>query len=78
MNADPPCFPSDRLRSVVMKGLQLQTDGQTESEEALALNPIQQMLNGPGIGMLIDLYIIYIYVISSLHDLIRFWIWYWC
>lgn len=72
MNAYPPCFPSDRLRRVVMKGLQFETDGQTESEEALALNPIQQMLNGPGIGMLNDLCIIYICIINSLHDLIRF------
>lgn len=37
--------------SVVTKGLQHETDRQKESEQALILNPIQQMLIGPGIGM---------------------------
>jgi len=72
VNADPPCCPSDRLRSVVIKGLQLEINRQTEPEQASNLNPIQQMLIGPGIGMLNDLYIIYICMINSLYDLIRF------
>ncbi|XP_016662801.1 cleavage stimulation factor subunit 1-like isoform X2 [Acyrthosiphon pisum] len=54
VNADPPCSPSDRLRSVVMKGLQHETDRQKESEQALNLNPIQQMLIGPGIDLEFD------------------------
>jgi cleavage stimulation factor subunit 1 len=37
--------------SVVAKGLQHETDRQKESEQVLNLNPIQQMLIGPGIGM---------------------------
>ncbi|XP_060856954.1 cleavage stimulation factor subunit 1-like [Metopolophium dirhodum] len=49
VNADPPCSPSDRLMSVVTKGLQHETDRQKESKQALNLNPIQQMLIGPGI-----------------------------
>lgn len=56
VNVDPPCPPSDRLMSVVTKGLQHETDRQKESEQALNLNPIQQMLIGPGIGMLNYLY----------------------
>jgi len=71
VNADPPCSPSDRLMSVVTKGLQHETDRQKESEQALNLNPIQQMLIGPGIGMLNDLYITYICVLNSVFDLIR-------
>lgn len=51
VNADPPCSPSDRLMSVVTKGLQHETDRQKESEQALNLNPIQQMLIGPGIDL---------------------------
>jgi cleavage stimulation factor subunit 1 len=58
VNVDPPCSPSDRLMSVVTKGLQHETDRQKESEQALNLNPIQQMLIGPGIGILY--FIIYI------------------
>ncbi|KAL4154281.1 hypothetical protein QTP88_002105 [Uroleucon formosanum] len=49
VNVDPPCSPSDQLKSVVTKGLQHETDRQKESEQALNLNPIQQMLIGPGI-----------------------------
>lgn len=60
VNADPPCSPSDRLMSVVTKGLQHETDRQKESEQALNLNPIQQMLIGPGIGMINNLYVTYI------------------
>lgn len=71
VNADPPCSPSDRLMSVVTKGLQHETDRQKESELALNLNPIQQMLIGPGIGMLNDLYVTYIGVLNSLFNLIR-------
>jgi len=71
VKADPPCPPSDRLRNVVMRGLQYETDEQKDSEQALNLNPIQQILIGPGIGMLNDLFIIYIFVLNSLHDLIR-------
>lgn len=37
---------------VVAKGLQHETDRQKESEQLLTLNPIQQMLIGPGLGML--------------------------
>lgn len=37
--------------SVVAKGLQHETDRQKESEEVIHLNPIQQMLIGPGIGI---------------------------
>lgn len=51
VNADPPCSPSDRLMHVVAKGLQHETDRQKESEQLLTLNPIQQMLIGPGLGM---------------------------
>ncbi|KAE9538154.1 hypothetical protein AGLY_006126 [Aphis glycines] len=51
VNVDPPCPPSDRLMSVVTKGLQHETDRQKESEQALNLNPIQQMLIGPGIDL---------------------------
>ncbi|KAL4127278.1 hypothetical protein QTP88_011456 [Uroleucon formosanum] len=51
VNVDPPCYPSDRLMSVVTKGLQHETDRQKESEQALNLNPIQQMLIGPGIDV---------------------------
>ena len=76
VNADPPCSPSDRLMSVVTKGLQHETDRQKESEQALNLNPIQQMLIGPGIGMLNDLFVTYyIFVLNSLFDLIRLRIW---
>jgi len=57
--------------SVVTKGLQHETDRQKESEQALNLNPIQQMLIGPGIGMLNDLFVTYICVLNSLFDLIR-------
>jgi len=60
VNADPPCSPSDRLKSIVMTFLH-ETDRQKESEQ----NPIQHMLIGPGIGMLNDLYIIYICVLNS-------------
>lgn len=38
--------------SVVAKGLQHETDRQKESEQVLNLNPIQQMLIGPGLGIL--------------------------
>jgi len=73
VNVDPPCPPSDRLMSVVTKGLQHETDRQKESEQALNLNPIQQMLIGPGIGMLNYLYNInLICVFNSLLNLIRF------
>eukprot|EP00102_Acyrthosiphon_pisum_P004376 XP_001947896.1 PREDICTED: cleavage stimulation factor subunit 1-like [Acyrthosiphon pisum] len=51
VNADPPCSPSDELRSLVMKYLQHETDGKRDSEQALNLNPIQQMLIGPGIDL---------------------------
>jgi len=71
VNADPPCSPSDRLMSVVTKGLLHETDRQKGSEQALNLNPIQQMLIGPGIGMLNDLFVTYICVLNSLFDLIR-------
>ncbi|XP_060875717.1 cleavage stimulation factor subunit 1-like [Metopolophium dirhodum] len=54
VNADPPCSPSDRLRSVVIKGLQHETDRQKESEQAINSNPIQQMLIGPGIDLEFD------------------------
>ncbi|XP_060876124.1 cleavage stimulation factor subunit 1-like [Metopolophium dirhodum] len=54
VNADPPCSPSDRLRSIVMKVLQHETNRQKESEQALNLNPIQQMLIGPGIDLEVD------------------------
>jgi len=56
----------------VIKGLQHETDPQKKSEQALNSNPIQQMLIGPGIGMLNNLCIIYICVLNSLRDLIRF------
>jgi len=71
VNVDPPCSPSDRLMSVVSKGLQHETDRQTESEQASNLNPIQRMLIGPGIGMLNDLYVTYICVLNYLFELIR-------
>ncbi|CAI6360445.1 unnamed protein product [Macrosiphum euphorbiae] len=51
VNPDPPCPPSDRLRNVVMRGLQYETDEQKESEQSLNLNPIQQILIGPGIDL---------------------------
>jgi len=57
--------------SVVTKGLQHETDRQKASEQALNLNPIQQMLIGPGIGMINDLSVTYICVLNSLFDLIR-------
>ncbi|XP_060858317.1 cleavage stimulation factor subunit 1-like [Metopolophium dirhodum] len=51
VNANPPCAPSDRLMHVVTKGLQHETDRQKAFEQALNLNPIQQMLIGPGIDL---------------------------
>jgi len=60
VNADSPCSPSDRLMSVVTKGLQHETDRQKENKQALNLNPIQQMLIGPGIGMFDDVFVTYI------------------
>lgn len=42
--------------SVVTKGLQHETDRQKESEQVLNLNPIQQMLIGPGIGNIKQMY----------------------
>lgn len=49
--------------SVVTKGLQHETDRQKESDQALNLNPIQQMLIGPGIGIFYK-YVICIYYIN--------------
>jgi len=71
VNADPSCFPSDQLMSIVTKGLQHETDRLKESDQA-DFNPVQQMMIGSGLGMHISLYTPYICVLNSLHDLIRF------
>ncbi|XP_022179703.1 cleavage stimulation factor subunit 1-like [Myzus persicae] len=54
VNADPPCSPSDRLRSIVTKGLQHETDRQKDDEQASNINPVQQMLIGPGLDLEFD------------------------
>lgn len=66
VKAVPPCCPSSRLLNLVTIGLQHETDGQKESEEASNLNPIKEMLIGQGIGMFNDLNIIYIFVLNLL------------
>lgn len=71
VNSDPPCSPSDQLTKIVTLGLQHETDRRSQSEQALNLNPVQQMLIGPGIGMLNDVYMTYICVLNLLLNLIR-------
>jgi len=56
VNANPPCCPSARLMSLVTKGSQYEIDKQEESDQALDINPIQQLIIRPGIGMLTGLF----------------------
>ncbi|KAL5238932.1 hypothetical protein ACI65C_006342 [Semiaphis heraclei] len=51
VNAYLPCCPSARLMSLATIGLQYETDKQEESYQALDLNPIQQLIFGPGIDL---------------------------
>ncbi|KAL5238934.1 hypothetical protein ACI65C_006344 [Semiaphis heraclei] len=51
VNADPPCNSSDQLKKIVSLGLQHETDRRSQSKRALNLNPVQQMLIGPGIDL---------------------------
>lgn len=52
IQADPPCPPSDRLYHLTMIGLQHEPDRQKRNEQnqVLGLNPIQEILIGPGLG----------------------------
>lgn len=48
--ADPPCPPSDRLMNVVLVGLQHEPE-RHKKDPIPGLNPIQEILVGPGLGI---------------------------
>lgn len=52
VQADPPCPPSDRLYHLTMIGLKHEPDRQKRNENTptIGLNPIQEILIGPGLG----------------------------
>lgn len=52
IQADPPCPPSDRLYHLAVIGLKHEPDRQKRNEQiqVLGLNPIQEILIGPGLG----------------------------
>ncbi|XP_018909038.1 cleavage stimulation factor subunit 1 [Bemisia tabaci] len=51
VETDTPCPPSDRLLHIMMIGLQHEPDRQKKGEPVPGLNPIQQILIGPGIDL---------------------------
>lgn len=51
VQADPPCPPSDRLLHVTMIGLQHEPE-RHKKDPIPGLNPIQEILVGPGLGMI--------------------------
>jgi cleavage stimulation factor subunit 1 len=50
VHADPPCPPSERLLHVVNAGLQHEPDRHKNRDPTPGLNPIQEILIGPGLG----------------------------
>jgi len=52
VQADPPCPPSDRLYHLTVIGLKHEPDRQKRNENnpIIGLNPIQEILIGPGLG----------------------------
>ncbi|XP_022179389.1 cleavage stimulation factor subunit 1-like [Myzus persicae] len=68
VKAVPPCCPSSRLLNLVTIGLQHESDGQKESEEASNLNPIKEMLIGQGIDLEFDTNVICTAPEPSLYD----------
>ncbi|XP_046667557.1 cleavage stimulation factor subunit 1 isoform X1 [Homalodisca vitripennis] len=51
VQADPPCPPSERLLHVVNAGLQHEPDRHKNREPVPGLNPIQEILIGPGLDL---------------------------
>lgn len=51
VNTDSPCPPSDRLLHVVLKGLQHEPDRHKSKDPTPGLNPIQEILIGPGLDL---------------------------
>lgn len=52
VQSDPPCPPSDRLYHLTTIGLKHEPDRQKRNENnpTIGLNPIQEILIGPGLG----------------------------